>query len=75
MLARSSRSERVESHPLRQQVKHSMSLKAETVECLLNLHDFSELVDCSQYGNMLGFPGENHCYQHSASILGDSHGC
>ena len=52
-----------------------MSLQAETVECLLNLHDSSELANCSQYGNMLGFPGENHCYQHSASILGDSHGC
>ena len=52
-----------------------MSLQAETVECLLNLHDVSELVDCSQYGNMLGFLCENHCYQHSASILGDSHGC
>ena len=52
-----------------------MSLKAKTVECLLNLHYFSELVDCSQYGNMLGFLGENHRYQHSASILGDSHGC
>ena len=35
MLARSSRSERVESLSLRQQVRHSMSLQPETVECLL----------------------------------------
>jgi hypothetical protein len=33
MLARSSRSERVESHPLRQTVRHSMRLRPETHEC------------------------------------------
>ena len=28
----------------------------------LNLYKFSELSDCSQYGNMLGCHCENHCY-------------